>query len=135
MAHRRVVVTGLGIVAPNGIGKEQFWRNLVAGESAVERVFSFNASQFPSQVAAEVRDFSATDFVSPRKAKAMGRFRNSPWRQRVWRWRMPSSQSRCKSRNKSVSPTEHPLRELPTWRRKCSEGSGAPECTAFRPPP
>jgi 3-oxoacyl-[acyl-carrier-protein] synthase II len=74
MAQRRVVITGIGIVAPNGIGKDEFWRNLVAGKSAVERVFSFDASAFPCQVAAEVRDFSATDFVSPRKAKTMGRF-------------------------------------------------------------
>jgi 3-oxoacyl-[acyl-carrier-protein] synthase II len=74
MAHRRVVVTGLGIVAPNGIGKDEFWQNLVAGKSAVDRVFAFDASELPCQVAAEVRDFSPTDFVSPRRAKVMGRF-------------------------------------------------------------
>lgn len=74
MEHRRVVVTGVGIVAPNGIGKDEFWENLVAGKSAVDRVFAFDASKLPCQVAAEVRDFSATDFVSPRKAKTMGRF-------------------------------------------------------------
>jgi 3-oxoacyl-[acyl-carrier-protein] synthase II len=74
MAHRRVVVTGLGIVAPNGIGKDEFWKNLVAGKSAVERVFAFDASKLPCQVAAEVRDFSPTDFLSPRKVKTIGRF-------------------------------------------------------------
>src|SRR5581483_10499744 len=74
MANRRVVITGLGIVAPNGIGKQQFWRNLIDGKSAVDRVFAFDASDLPSQVAAEVRDFSATDFVSARRAKTMGRF-------------------------------------------------------------
>jgi 3-oxoacyl-[acyl-carrier-protein] synthase II len=77
MKHRRVVVTGLGIVgivAPNGIGKDQFWTSLIAGKSAVDRVFAFDASGLPCQVAAEVRDFSPTDFVSPRKAKMMGRF-------------------------------------------------------------
>jgi 3-oxoacyl-[acyl-carrier-protein] synthase II len=74
MAHRRVVITGLGIVAPNGIGKDEYWRNLVRGKSAVDRVFSFDASQFSCQVAAEVRDFSPADFISPRRVKAMGRF-------------------------------------------------------------
>jgi 3-oxoacyl-[acyl-carrier-protein] synthase II len=74
MANHRVVITGLGIVAPNGIGKEPFWRNLIAGKSAVDRVFSFDASQYPCQVAAEVRDFSAADFMAAPKAKAMGRF-------------------------------------------------------------
>jgi 3-oxoacyl-[acyl-carrier-protein] synthase II len=74
MALRRVVITGLGIVAPNGIGKDEFWRNLINGKSAVSRVFSFDASSFPCQVAAEVRDFSPADFISPRTAKYMGRF-------------------------------------------------------------
>ena len=74
MAHRRVVVTGLGIIAPNGIGKHEYWRNLVRGKSAVDRVFSFDASDLPCQVAAEIRDFSPTDFMTPRRAKTMGRF-------------------------------------------------------------
>jgi 3-oxoacyl-[acyl-carrier-protein] synthase II len=74
MTHRRVVITGLGIVAPNGIGKDEYWRNLVRGKSAVERVFSFDASRFPCHVAAEVRDFSPADFITPRRAKTMGRF-------------------------------------------------------------
>jgi 3-oxoacyl-[acyl-carrier-protein] synthase II len=74
MAHRRVVITGLGIVAPNGIGKDAFWRGLVQGRSAVDRVFAFDASAFPCQVAAEVRDFSPADFITPQHAKSMGRF-------------------------------------------------------------
>jgi 3-oxoacyl-[acyl-carrier-protein] synthase II len=74
MARRRVVITGLGIVAPNGIGKDTFWRSLVRGRSAVDRVFAFDASAFRCQVAAEVRDFSPTDFISAKTAKTMGRF-------------------------------------------------------------
>jgi 3-oxoacyl-[acyl-carrier-protein] synthase II len=74
VTHRRVVITGLGIVAPNGIGKEEFWRNLVAGKSAVDRVFSFDASKYPCQIAAEVRDFSPSEFMPARAAKAMSRF-------------------------------------------------------------
>ena len=74
MAHRRVVITGLGIIAPNGIGKDDYWRNLVRGKSAVDRVFSFDASGLPCQVAAEIHDFSPTDFMTPWRAKTMGRF-------------------------------------------------------------
>src|SRR5712691_8748078 len=71
---RRVVITGLGVVAPNGIGKDAFWQNLVAGKSAVDYVTAFDASSFPCQVAAEIRDFRPTDFIRARTAKKMARF-------------------------------------------------------------
>jgi len=74
MKPRRAVITGLGVVAPNGIGKDAFWANLVAGRPAVERITSFDPSPYPCQVAAEVRDFKPTDFISARKAKMMARF-------------------------------------------------------------
>jgi len=72
--RRRVVVTGLGVVAPNGIGKDAFWKNLVAGKSGVDYIRAFDASDYPSKVAGEVRDFVPTDFVPARTAKTMGRF-------------------------------------------------------------
>ena len=53
---RRVVVTGLGVVAPNGIGKETFWRNLIAGKSAVDYITAFDPSPYPSRVAGEIRE-------------------------------------------------------------------------------
>ena len=71
---RRVVITGLGVVAPNGIGKDAFWESLVAGKSGVDYITAFDASSYPCQVAAEVRDFNPTDFMSLKKAKMMGRF-------------------------------------------------------------
>ncbi len=74
MKRRRVVITGLGVIAPNGIGKEAFWQNLIAGKSAVDRISAFDPSPFPCQVAAEVRNFKPTDFMSARKAKMMARF-------------------------------------------------------------
>src|SRR2546422_1384904 len=74
VARRRVVITGLGVVAPNGIGKETFWQNLIAGKSAVDYIHAFDASDFPSKVAAEVRDFHPADFMLARRAKAMARF-------------------------------------------------------------
>ena len=71
---RRVVVTGLGVVAPNGIGKETFWQNLVAGKSAIDYITAFDPSPYPCHVAGEVRDFDPKAFITPRKAKMMGRF-------------------------------------------------------------
>ena len=71
---RRVVITGLGVVAPNGIGKETFWQNLVAGKSAIDYITAFDASTYPCQVAGEVRDFDPKAFMTARKARVMGRF-------------------------------------------------------------
>jgi 3-oxoacyl-[acyl-carrier-protein] synthase II len=71
---RRVVITGLGVVAPNGIGKEPFWQNLVAGKSAIDYITAFDASPHSCQVAGEVKDFHPSDFMSARRARAMGRF-------------------------------------------------------------
>jgi 3-oxoacyl-[acyl-carrier-protein] synthase II len=71
---RRVVITGLGVVAPNGIGKHTFWQNLIAGKSAVDYIHAFDASSHACKVAAEVQDFRPSDFLSSRKAKMMARF-------------------------------------------------------------
>lgn len=71
---RRVVITGLGVVAPNGIGKDAFWQNLIAGHSAVDWITAFDPSPYPCKVAAEVKDFRATDFMHARRTKHRGRF-------------------------------------------------------------
>ena len=47
----------MGVIAPNGTGVDDFWNSLVRGESAVRRVTHFDASTYPCQIAAEVRDF------------------------------------------------------------------------------
>src|SRR3989344_2035927 len=54
---RRVVVTGVGIISPNGIGKEACWKNMIGGVSAVKRVTEFDVSMFNTKIAAQVRDF------------------------------------------------------------------------------
>ena len=54
---RRVVITGLGVVAPNGIGKEEFWRACVDGRSGIKAITRFDASTLPSRVAGEVANF------------------------------------------------------------------------------
>jgi 3-oxoacyl-[acyl-carrier-protein] synthase II len=64
----------LGVVAPNGIGKEPFWQNLIAGKSGVSFITAFDASSYPCQIAGQVPDFIANDFMRSRTAKTMGRF-------------------------------------------------------------
>ena len=71
---RRVVVTGLGVVAPNGIGKETFWRNLIAGKSAIDYITAFDPTPYPCHVAGEIRDFDPKDFMHARRTKHRGRF-------------------------------------------------------------
>jgi 3-oxoacyl-[acyl-carrier-protein] synthase II len=74
MKSRRVVVTGMGVVAPNGIGTERFWDSLVQGRSGVRKITHFDASSYPCQVAAEVKDFDPTNFMDPKTAKRVARF-------------------------------------------------------------
>src|SRR3954463_161638 len=73
---RRVVVTGLGVISPIGIGAKTFWENLVAGKCGVQRITAFDPSSFPSQIAGEVPAYKIGDYVpkSYRKAtKVMAR--------------------------------------------------------------
>jgi 3-oxoacyl-[acyl-carrier-protein] synthase II len=68
---RRVVVTGLGIVAPNGIGKEAFWDACLNGKSGVGPIKSFDASQHPVKIAAEVNDFDVAPFLQNGHRKSL----------------------------------------------------------------
>src|SRR5262245_13438973 len=73
---RRVVVTGLGVVAPNGIGKEAFWSACVNGSSGVRPISTFDASAHPVGIAAEVPPLDMTPFVPGphrKSLKIMGR--------------------------------------------------------------
>lgn len=59
---RRVVVTGVGVISPNGVGKEAFWEGMASGKSGVRSVTDFDVSQFNSQMAAQVTDFDPFAF-------------------------------------------------------------------------
>lgn len=74
MEKRRVVVTGMGVVAPNGIGVDAFWDSLVHGRSGVRQITHFDTSSYPCKIAAEVSGFDPTDFMDPKTAKRLGRF-------------------------------------------------------------
>lgn len=74
MARRRVVVTGLGIVAPVGIGVSQAWSNILAGKSGIARISRFDPSPFPSQIAGEVKGFDPADYLAPKEARRFDTF-------------------------------------------------------------
>lgn len=71
--QRSVVVTGIGIVAPTGIGTAPFWAALLSGPSAIGPITRFDASAFGSRIAAEVRDDSFRELIPPAKLRNMPR--------------------------------------------------------------
>ncbi len=75
MAKRnRVVVTGMGILAPNGTGLEAFWKSLLAGRSGIGPITLFDATDFKSRIAGEVKGFDPLDYMNAsQKPKRMGR--------------------------------------------------------------
>ena len=73
MSLPRVVVTGWGIVSPVGIGEEKSWQSLIEGRSGIDRITQFDATQFDSQIAGEVKDFDPS-FLSLRERKRIPRF-------------------------------------------------------------
>lgn len=71
--EKRVVVTGVGVCAPNGTGAARFWENLVAGRSGIGPISAFDASQHCSRIAGEVSDFDTGD-ISKKVIKRSARF-------------------------------------------------------------
>lgn len=74
MSKRRVVITGLGIISPVGIGIPTAWQNIVAGKSGITKITHFDASAMAAQIAGEVKDFDVTQFLSAKDARRMDRF-------------------------------------------------------------
>jgi len=73
-SRRRVVVTGVGLISPVGIGTEKTWRALLAGESGVGPITRFDASRFPTRIAAEVEGFDPGDYVEKKEIKKSDTF-------------------------------------------------------------
>ena len=71
---RRVVVTGLGLVSPLGIGVEENWRAICSGKSGIDMITRFDASNFPIKIAGEVSDFKASDYIDHKEIKKMDVF-------------------------------------------------------------
>jgi 3-oxoacyl-[acyl-carrier-protein] synthase II len=71
---RRVVVTGLGLITPLGTGIQKTWEGICKGASGIDRITTFDASEFPVQIAGEVKDFNAEDFIERKEIKKMDVF-------------------------------------------------------------
>jgi 3-oxoacyl-[acyl-carrier-protein] synthase II len=70
----RVVITGMGVVAPNGIGLKEYWDSLIKGISKVSKIESFDVSEYSTKIAGEVKNFVPTKYIDYKKAKRMARF-------------------------------------------------------------
>jgi len=67
----RVVITGLGSVSPVGIGKNNFWQSLIQGKCGIDRISYFDTEKYPTKIAAEVKDFDYTNYISIKEANRM----------------------------------------------------------------
>jgi 3-oxoacyl-[acyl-carrier-protein] synthase II len=72
--NRRVVVTGLGVVSPVGNTVHDFWKSILEGRSGVKRLQAFDPAHFSCKIAAEVKDFHPTSYLTPKEMKRMDRF-------------------------------------------------------------
>ena len=72
--ERRVVITGVGLITPLGIGKEETWSALCAGKSGAGEITRFDTTSYATKIAAEVKNFNAEDFMSKKEAKRTENF-------------------------------------------------------------
>jgi 3-oxoacyl-[acyl-carrier-protein] synthase II len=88
--QRRVVVTGVGLVSPVGVGTEVTWKALLQGESGIGPISLFDSTGFSCRIAGEVKNFSPEDFIERKEIKKMGRFiqfaQSSRLRNPAWTW-------------------------------------------------
>ena len=74
MSKRRVVVTGLGLITPVGIGVSESWANIINGQSGIGKITKFDCSSYSSQVAGEVKNFDPLLYIPPKDARRMDTF-------------------------------------------------------------
>jgi len=73
MTARKVVVTGLGVVSSIGIGKDEFWKNLISGKSGISDIGLFDTSDYPMHKAGEVKNFEPSKFITKNRLKDIAR--------------------------------------------------------------
>jgi 3-oxoacyl-[acyl-carrier-protein] synthase II len=74
MSRRRVVVTGIGLISPVGVGVEASWKALVAGQSGIGPITQFDCSTFPTRIAGEVKGFEPGEYMDKKEARRNDRF-------------------------------------------------------------
>ena len=71
---RRVVVTGIGMVSPLGIGTAENWKNLLEGRSGISLITRFDIAEYPSKIAGEVKNFDPANWIPKKEIKKMDLF-------------------------------------------------------------
>lgn len=71
---KRVVITGAGVISALGFGLDQFWANIKEGKNGISTVTRFDITDFPTKVAAEIKDFEPTNYIDKKEARRMDRF-------------------------------------------------------------
>lgn len=74
MGEKRIAITGLGVIAPNGIGKDAFWKSTREGISGVDVIRSFDTTDYNTKIAAEIKDFDPSGYMDPKTANSADRF-------------------------------------------------------------
>lgn len=74
MSGRKVVITGLGVISPVGLGVNEAWSNIIAGTTGITRITRFDPAGFPSQIAGEVKAFDVSRYLSAKEARRMDVF-------------------------------------------------------------
>src|ERR1041385_9021444 len=74
LTRRRVVITGIGMISPLGVGNDATWQGLIAGKSGIDRISKFDASAYPCQIAGEVRGFDPEQWIEKKEVKKSDTF-------------------------------------------------------------
>lgn len=74
MMKKRVVITGMGVISPVGIGTDVFWNNLIQGKSGIKTITNFDTEKFTAKIAGEVLDFDPLEFIDKKESRRMDRF-------------------------------------------------------------
>ncbi len=79
MNRNKIVVVGMGAITPIGVGIEEYWNNLINGVSGIERIKAFDSSEYPVQIAAEVKDFDPLNYMDRKLVRNTDRFSQFAW--------------------------------------------------------
>ena len=74
MSKRRVVITGIGIHSPVGLGLEANWQNIIAGKSGISSIDSFDTTGMPASIAGQILDFDPENWIDKKSCRKMDRF-------------------------------------------------------------